>query len=249
MDRSRIDTRLEQLVSAGTRVFIARGYRRTSMADVARAMGVAPGTLYLYVESKEALFHLLVMRTLVSEEGEPPRLPIRTPPPTETIEVLRGALALSAYAPRLAGAIAQGSALEGERGLEAVVAELYDAAYDHRAGINLVERSAMDWPEMADLFYRGLRPQIVDAIARYLELGIAAGRLRSVANVPVCARFVLETIAWFAIHRHGDPGGLDFDDETAREAAIDMVVAALRADGTPVPGSGGAGCEAEGGAA
>ena len=41
--------RLEQLVDCATRVFIDQGYRRTQMADVADALGVAKGTLYLYV--------------------------------------------------------------------------------------------------------------------------------------------------------------------------------------------------------
>jgi AcrR family transcriptional regulator len=45
--------RLEQLVECATRVFIDQGYRRTQMADVADALGVAKGTLYLCVESKE----------------------------------------------------------------------------------------------------------------------------------------------------------------------------------------------------
>ena len=47
--------RLEHLVDCATSVFIDQGYRRTQMADVADALGVAKGTLYLYVESKEAL--------------------------------------------------------------------------------------------------------------------------------------------------------------------------------------------------
>ena len=50
--------RFDQLIDTATQVFIEQGYRRTQMADIAEAMGVAKGTLYLYVESKEALFDL-----------------------------------------------------------------------------------------------------------------------------------------------------------------------------------------------
>jgi AcrR family transcriptional regulator len=52
--------RLDRLVDVATAVFTERGYRRTQMADVAAAMGVAKGTLYLAVASKEALFDLVV---------------------------------------------------------------------------------------------------------------------------------------------------------------------------------------------
>ncbi|MBI3798372.1 MAG: helix-turn-helix transcriptional regulator [Deltaproteobacteria bacterium] len=43
--------RLAHLVHCATDVFIAQGYQRTQMADIAAALGVAKGTLYLYVES------------------------------------------------------------------------------------------------------------------------------------------------------------------------------------------------------
>ena len=61
-----------QLLDSATRVFIARGYRRTQMADVAREMGVSAGALYGYVESKEALFHLLIDRAFTGAPAEPP---------------------------------------------------------------------------------------------------------------------------------------------------------------------------------
>ena len=52
--------RFQEMIAAATGVFIAQGYRRTQMVDVAQAMGVAKGTVYLYVESKEALFDAVV---------------------------------------------------------------------------------------------------------------------------------------------------------------------------------------------
>jgi AcrR family transcriptional regulator len=45
MPRRPSPDRLEQVMAAALRVFAEKGYRRAQMADVARAMGVAPGTL------------------------------------------------------------------------------------------------------------------------------------------------------------------------------------------------------------
>ena len=59
MARSIPEDRLERLVDVATQVFIEQGYARTQMADVAAALGVAKGTLYGYVESKEALFDVV----------------------------------------------------------------------------------------------------------------------------------------------------------------------------------------------
>jgi AcrR family transcriptional regulator len=41
------DTRLRQVVDCAAGVFIEQGYDRTQMADIARAAGLAKGTLYL----------------------------------------------------------------------------------------------------------------------------------------------------------------------------------------------------------
>src|SRR4029450_10481617 len=64
--------RLEDLVRAGAAVFASRGFRRTQMADVAREMGGSPGTLYNYVDSKDALFPLVLRRVLGERPGDQP---------------------------------------------------------------------------------------------------------------------------------------------------------------------------------
>src|SRR5215472_8507785 len=72
--------RFQQLVDCATQVFIEQGYARTQMADVAEAMGIAKGTLYLYVESKEALFDLVVRSADTTHLlATPSKLPLSTP--------------------------------------------------------------------------------------------------------------------------------------------------------------------------
>ncbi len=83
MSRTTPDDRLPQLIAAATEVFIEQGYRRTQMADVAEALGVAKGTLYLYVESKDALFDL-VCRSADRPFERPATLPVPTPSPRAT---------------------------------------------------------------------------------------------------------------------------------------------------------------------
>src|SRR6185369_14017595 len=94
MPRTAPPDRFDQLVARATDVFIEQGYRRTQMADVAAAMGIAKGTLYLYVESKEALFDLVCRFA----DAEPPiprpaTLPVPTPKPGATLEYVAARLA------------------------------------------------------------------------------------------------------------------------------------------------------------
>jgi len=50
------DTRRQQLLTAATAVFAARGYRAAGISDIVSAAGVARGTFYLYFESKAQVF-------------------------------------------------------------------------------------------------------------------------------------------------------------------------------------------------
>jgi TetR/AcrR family fatty acid metabolism transcriptional regulator len=61
--RARGDKR-EAILRAATRVFARKGFHQSQVADVARAAGVAAGTVYLYFRSKDDLLISLVERTV-----------------------------------------------------------------------------------------------------------------------------------------------------------------------------------------
>ena len=90
MKRKSPAARLDLMVQAAITVFIRVGYRRAQMADIAREMGVAPGTLYLYVESKEALFDLALRHASGNElPVNADCLPLPTPSPAEILARVR----------------------------------------------------------------------------------------------------------------------------------------------------------------
>ena len=51
--------RREEILTAARRVFAERGFRGTTIADIAEAANIALGTIYLYFPSKEAVFAAL----------------------------------------------------------------------------------------------------------------------------------------------------------------------------------------------
>lgn len=53
------DAKRQLILDAALDLFGRYGFRRTSIDDIARAAGIAKGTVYLYVETKEALFRSL----------------------------------------------------------------------------------------------------------------------------------------------------------------------------------------------
>jgi len=217
--------RLPRLVEVATSVFIEQGFRRTKMDDVAEALGVAKGTLYLYVESKEALFDL-VCRAADRPFEEPAQLPVRSPPAGATIKYIGERLAAGQVMPALAEALG-GRKRATRDELGAIVGDIYDALARNRVGMKLVDRSARDIPQLGKLWFGGARGFLVDALAHSLKERIRARRLRAPADVGIAARFIVETCAFWAVHRHWDAARQDLPEERVRAAVIDLVVAAL----------------------
>jgi hypothetical protein len=83
---------------------------------------------------------------------------------------------------------------------------------------------------------------MLEQIAGYLRRRIESGELRPVPDAPTAARFIVETIAWFAMHRHGDPDSAMLDDATCRQTVRHLLLAAFlpAAGATGAPGANGA---------
>ena len=93
--------------------------------------------------------------------------------------------------------------------LAAIVMDIYDALARHRVGIKLVDRSARDIPELGQIWFGGARGLLVDTLSHYLGERGRTGRLRVLPDPAVAARFMVETCAFWAVHRHWDVGRSD----------------------------------------
>lgn len=231
MPRTAPPDRLERLVDAATRVFVEQGYRRTQMADVAEALGVAKGTLYLYVESKDALFDLVVRAADAPRPLRPPGpLPLRTPKPGATLRYVRERLATGAELPALGAALARKRTANARAELQEILEQIYAVLARHRHGIELIDRSARDQPELAALWFEGSRGGLVGLLAQHLGRRIAQRALRAVPDIDAAARLIVETLAWWAVHRHWDSHPQSIHEEVARATAVTFLVNALGMD-------------------
>ena len=228
MARTIPDDRLAKLVECATAVFIAQGYRRTQMADVADALGVAKGTLYLYVESKEALFDL-VARCADDDEPlrMPPSLPIRTPKPGATLKYVRERLAKNQTPTSLTAALQRTRVSDPSAELEGIIRELYEAVARNRFAIKLVDRSAPDYPELAALWFEGARDGLLRLLREYLDDRSRRKLLRAVPDSAVASRLVIETIVFWAVHRQWDPHPQPVEESVAKETVVRFIVGAL----------------------
>jgi AcrR family transcriptional regulator len=220
--------RFPELIQAATRVFLAQGYRRTQMADVAAAMGVAKGTLYLYVESKEALFDAVLRladapRPLTS----PTSLPLKTPSPGETLREVEKRVSEEASLPALTSALGRRRVRNTRAELEEIVREFYAVLARHRTGIQLLDRCAQDHPDLAAVWYRTGREGALGLLTAYLKDRARRGLLRIPGDAAVSARIVLETVTFWAVHHHFDPSPQLVEEGVATDTVVRFLLAAL----------------------
>ncbi len=82
--KRRPEERPSQILDAAIEVFESRGLAGARLEEIAEAAGISKGTIYLYFESKEALFRAVVERTILEAAREFPKRE-RTGTPTERL--------------------------------------------------------------------------------------------------------------------------------------------------------------------
>ena len=216
------------ILRAATEVFLELGYRRTQMADVAARIGVAKGTLYLYVASKEALFDQVLMNAdRPDAPATPAVLPVPTPRPAETVQRLRERIGREGGMAALEAALTRRRRGDVRDEVQAIVRELYRLLVRHRIAIKLIDRCAHDYPALAELWFSAGRGGALAQLQRYITTRVRQKRLPAVVDAAISARLVLETAAWWAIHRHWDPEPQTFSDAHAEAAIVQFVTRAL----------------------
>lgn len=228
MPRPSKQERFDALVAAGLRVFAERGFQKAQMADVATVMGVSQGTLYNYVESKEALFSLCLDR-LLEPDAPMPALPVSLPPHDDLLAGLRARMDELWALPRLEKALATRRPADVRAELAEVLDEGYAAIGGRRLAFDAIERSAREMPEIAEIFYVEMRRKLIGRYTAYIEARVASKQFRAQLDPATAARLVIETVTYFARHRFGDLDSAMLNDEIVRGTVVDMMSAALLA--------------------
>jgi AcrR family transcriptional regulator len=220
------------VIAAAVRVFARDGYRSAHMSDVAREAGLSEAALYRYIDGKEGLFavairHALLLEPLPGRDDPGAGFPLKAPSLTDMIQTAREFVAAEVPFGALAEALAAPAPADPRAEFEQIMRELYALEEQTALAADMIERSARELPELADLLNAGLRRPVLDALTQYLDGRAKAGTLRATPATAVTARLVLETLTWFARHRHSDPYGAAIPAELAEETAIDALLHAL----------------------
>lgn len=228
--RGRLPPRpLAEVADAAVRVFTAKGFRAAGISDVAAELGLSHGAVYTYADSKQALLYLALMRVLAPEAAAGLATPVVVPQQERVVDTVKVWAAGQGGVADIeeAATTPVDSAAAARDELEGIVDDLYTFIEANRVALKLFERCAADLPELAAWYFVDRRRGLLAVLGDYLRVRIEAGVLRAVPDIPVAARFIVETVAWFAMHRHGDPDSAMLNDEDCRRSVRDLVAAAF----------------------
>ena len=222
MPRVRPADRFDQLVRTAAETFIrAGGFHRTQIADIAKSLGVAKGTVYLLADSKDALFEAALEHAdAPAPIPAPSPLPISTSDEGRAAALLRARISRESQFPVLRDATQSRPPTDINRELGEVFGELYDVLARNQVAIKLLTVTASELPLLAKEWFVGGRGRLLDRLAIYLSRRSSAGALASYPSAEISARLILETASWFAVHRHYDPSPEPIDDADARAEVV-----------------------------
>jgi AcrR family transcriptional regulator len=226
MPRLTASERLLEVARVATEDFGRLGYRGTKTADVAARAGMSAGALFTYVESKEALFHLVFLHWFGMSAERPPTLPVATPAPGETLAVIQAGLR-DVQMPRIRAALAEDEPADVAEELREIVAERYALIEQYWPLLAVIERCAAEMPELESAWFDIARAGSFEELGSYLERRMAAGLLRPMPDAEVAARIVTESLSWFGWHRHEGRDSVLYDDATVRRTVSEFICAAL----------------------
>lgn len=136
-----------QILDGARRVFLAKGFDGASMGEIARAAAVSKGTLYVYFDSKEALFTALTH----SERSSLAEVLFSLDETGDDIRAVLTDLGNSLLAHMIAP--------------------------DHISAVRMVIGAADRFPQFGQMFYEAGPASGAARLAAYLDRQVAAGRL------------------------------------------------------------------------
>lgn len=192
--------RREGIVSAAATLFKDRGYARTSVSDIAEAVGVDRATLYYYISSKaevldEIVSDLVARGLRVVEE-------LRRSQEPAPVKLRRLVVSLmESYA--------------------ANYPVLYVYLQEH---LSHVEEERQGWAQRMRAINRDWEQAVEDIV----QEGLDDGSLRPIADAKVIAYGLIGTVSWS--YRWYNPATFPADATSIGEAYADMLLNGLAAD-------------------
>ncbi len=202
--RRRKEDRPAEILSAALSFFSTKGYAATRLDEVAREAGVSKGTLYLYFESKQALFKAVVVEFVLPqiEQAE------------ETAEQFDGSIR--------------------ELMINLLQQWQSHVLDTELCGISkMMIAEASNFPDLAEFYFEHVIMRARRFVARLIQQGIEQGEFHP-CDIDYTARAFLTPMIFSAIWQHSlAPFDKDFDTHKYLSTHVTLFLNSITKDNKP----------------
>ncbi len=170
--KRRKEARPSELTSAALALFVEKGFAATRLEDIASRAGVSKGTLYLYFESKEALFKAVIQEGILPVVAEN--------------EAIAAGHAGSSFE-LLEKLLAHWWSRIGQNDFSGIP--------------KLMVAEARNFPEVARFYFENVIRRVKALVGKTLEHGVASGEFRDL-NITTTTDVIIAPILMLLIWRH-----------------------------------------------
>ena len=187
--------RLKKIYQEAGRLFLTKGYANTKMAEIAKASGIAVGTMYSAFSGKDAVFSFVLHATLDPEHfSDNVILPIKPATALELIPLLK----------KLDKILDSIMIITDDNGnirkdFPALTGELFDFFADYLFATDNIKKNAEIYHELREVYFPSERKYFLklnDCLKRYME----AGQIRSFGHMMSHASYLTDTMTWWALN-------------------------------------------------
>jgi AcrR family transcriptional regulator len=170
------------------------------MEEIAKEASISKATLYYYFKGKIHLFYYL-LEYGVPDDG------VSVPPPEESprmnerdmLQFLRERLKTRTHLKSIEEFLeSEPDGIDLNLELLAILGEMWDLQERHRIQIIVLEKSALEFPELAEVYDKYARREVLRQLEHYLQSRIRLGIVRPLTSIPATARMIIESLSWFA---------------------------------------------------
>lgn len=187
--------RLEKIYQEAGRLFLTKGYANTKMAEIAKASGIAVGTMYSAFTGKDAVFSFVLHATLEPEHfSGDVTLPIKPVKVSNLISQLK----------KLDKILDSSMNITDEEGrickdFPVLIGELFDFFADYLFATDNIKKNLEIYQELRDAYFpheRKYFQKLNDCLKRYMEIG----QIRSFEHIMSHASYLTNTMTWWALN-------------------------------------------------
>ena len=188
------NAKLLKIYSEAGRLFNQKGYANTKMAEIAKASGIAVGTMYSAFTGKDAVLSFVIYATLdknyLSSEITFPIKSIESP---KLISLLTGVI------DNVFGSVLNITDSKGNicKDFMKLMEELFDLFADYLLAFDNIEKNEGILEELSEIYW----PQKLayyEKLGAYLSLYMENGQLRKLTHIPSHVLFLTNTLTWWA---------------------------------------------------